>query len=228
MPARPKVSKKRISDEAKAAVADVKQHAKGRRHPTGKPGHNGTVARMRQLDDRERAWTWYVQGMTFRQIGQQLNISNVHARTLVLEAGAERWVSLKDLAPVVREVANERLNEVHRVMLPLMHGRVPNKTRVTGRGKRRKVEVVPPDVNTVLNAQRFASQRIIQVEGALAVLNGANAPMKIAPTDPLGEHRLNDMTEADVERLIVEQRIALGLPAPFNSSGANDKAGGGE
>ena len=158
---------------------------------------------MRRTFDRYEVFTLKARGLSYRQIGQRLGMSHVHALQLAYEVQAEYDIMAERQAPVVRHLIGERMDEIQRVMTPILHGQVPARRRVQvlGRGKAKRMVAVPEpnDPIEVVRAQGMAAARITHANTRLAALYGADAPIKIAPTDVAGTRRYHEMSDDDLE-----------------------------
>ena len=176
----------------------------------GPPARRQTARAFKRIRDRHHVLDLKIKGLSYRQIGAQLGISDVHAMDLAFEAGATLIIKDQRQVEILRAIENERLDEAHRAMVPLQHGQVPGKAVVVGAGKTRKVGAVPPDPVDVARVQGMAVQRIVNISGRRAALNGLDAPIKVAQTDPGGTRRYHDLSEDELERVVQEQRRLLG------------------
>lgn len=215
MAARRTTNKTITEAEIRKTAKELKEsrRTRARKRRTGVPGAKQLTADLKRIEDRSRAWDMKIKHMTFHQIARILGCSHVHVMNLVYEAGAEIVLTDRKKIPILRAIENERLDEASRSMVPLMHGQISGQTRVVGTGKTAKTMLVPPDPVEIAKVQGMAAQRIVNISNRRASLNGLDAPIKIAPTDPAGEQRYHDLSEDELERIIHEKQIALGLPA---------------
>lgn len=162
------------------------------------------------VDKRHNAFELKCKGLSYRQIGARLGCSHVTAMNLVYEAAGERDVLNERKRPAYIAIEDERTDEVHRAMVPLVHGQLPQRTTVVGTGKSKRVVAVPHDPVEVARVQTQAAGRLVQVSARRAALFGLDAPDKLALTDPGGTRRYHDMGEAELAALVAEKRAQLG------------------
>lgn len=213
--------------EAAAAIKAARKTRPQRRHG-GPPAKRQAIADGKRIVDRSRVLQLRLDmGLSFRQVGQQLGMSDVQAMRLYYEALGTYVVDDAKTVPLLRAQEDARLDQTYRAMLPLQHGQLPSKTRVVGRGRSRKVEVVPHDPIEVARLQTVAAQRIIAVGARRAALHGLDAPLKVTATDPTGARRYDDLSDDDLERALSERiaqarQVGAVLPATVVANGKED------
>lgn len=209
-------ARKSVSNNAKRGFQTVKARLL---NAVTKRGVNGggplaTTEQAKEIARIERefeALDLKRKGLTWRQIGDRLGVSHTQARDYVFCALSEVYAQKLDMALLVRDASTERLEEVQRVMTPLLHGQVPGKTVVTGRGKARRLLTVPADPLAVAALQTKAASQIRHTNESLRRLYGVDAPAKVALTDPTGERPYQEMSEDDLEREIAARMSTLGI-----------------
>ena len=225
---------KRRRDTVRMATARLKERLKARltrlkRHG-GKQALRETSQQVKAIGDRFEAMDMKAKGLSFRQIGQRLGCSHVRARELVLTAAAEVELEMPRLVSAVRAIEGATCDEVKRTMIPLMHGQIPAGQVVrVGRNKTVRMGTQPNDPVEVARVQTVAAQRVLGASQRIAALYGADAPIKVAPTDPGGTRRYHDLTTEELQRLVAQKQEAwLGVRPLRLLGGEGDGRGGGD
>ena len=136
-----------------------------------------SAARVRGADNRKRALELRKSGATYRQIGESIGISMQRAHQLVVD-------ELECLAQLRLRNADElRLLELERLDM-----------------------VSIPTLNKLKNGDMRAANVWIKLSESRRKLLGVDAPMKIAPTNPVGDKAylpmdLSRYTESQLARI---------------------------
>lgn len=212
MPRKPPTTVKAARDRQRALgkAAAAKRLAQPQLRKGGPPARRQVTAVLRKAQLRYEVFELKVKGLTFRQIAERLSINPSYARQLCWEVAGEYDAGAAELAPAIRTLVGERLHEVHRAMTPLLHGQVPGTVKTQGTGKAAKTVVIPPDPLEVARLQTVAAGRVVQANGRLAELYGADAPQKLALTNPAGTGRYHELSEDELERQVAEKAALLG------------------
>lgn len=193
-----------------ASVEALSARLKNRQRKGGPPARREASRIMLAVVRRNEALKLKLKYASYRQIGQQLGVSNVQAREDVLRAAGEIELDTARHAEKYRAIEAARLDEASLAMVPLMHGQVPAKEMLIGHGKRARRVVTPNDPVDVARVQTAAVQRITHLSARRSALLGLDAPIKITPTDPTGTRRYHDLTEEELERLLAQKTALLG------------------
>jgi len=141
-----------------------------RRH-TAKARPDCAAAAGRRAD----ALALRIKGLTFAGIGDALGVDTSTAYRYVRDALAATLAGCGELAEHLRELENQRLDEMHAALWPqALAGVMP------------------------------AVDRILRLMERRAKLNGLDAPQKIAPTDPSGENPYTKMTDDELRALAAQ------------------------
>ena len=116
-----------------------------------------------------------VKGLTFRQIGDALGCDGSTAFRAVRDALAATLAECAELAEHLRELENQRLDEMQAALW-----------------EKALAGVFP------------AADRVLRIMERRAKLNGLDAPQKIAPTDPTGENPYTKMTDDELRALAAQ------------------------
>ncbi len=145
----------------------------GKHTPRLRP--DAVAAATRQAD----ALALRVKGMTFRQIGDALGCDGSTAYRHVRDALAATLAECAELAEHLRELENQRLDELQASLWD-----------------KALAGVLP------------AADRVLRIMERRARLNGLDAPQKIAPTDPTGENPYTRLTDDEL-RAVARQVLGL-------------------
>jgi len=116
-----------------------------------------------------------IKGLTFAGIGDALGVDTSTAYRYVRDALAATLAGCGELAEHLRELENQRLDEMHAALWPqALAGVMP------------------------------AVDRILRLMERRAKLNGLDAPQKIAPTDPSGENPYLSASDTELRRMAAQ------------------------
>lgn len=116
-----------------------------------------------------------VKGLTFRQIGDALGCDGSTAFRAVRDALAATLAECAELAEHLRELENQRLDEMQAALW-----------------EKALAGVFP------------AADRVLRIMERRAKLNGLDAPQKIAPTDPSGENPYLSASDTELRRMAAQ------------------------
>ncbi|NLV40573.1 MAG: hypothetical protein GXY15_05015 [Candidatus Hydrogenedentes bacterium] len=116
-----------------------------------------------------------IKGLTFAGIGDTLGVDTSTAYRYVRDALAETLAECAELAEHLRELENQRLDEMQAALW-----------------EKALAGVFP------------AADRVLRIMERRAKLNGLDAPQKIAPTDPSGENPYTKMTDDELRALAAQ------------------------
>lgn len=167
-------------------------------HRTGRPAARQQAANLRATRFAHDALEMRIKGLTYRQIGERLGVSYIWARELVFRASGELLLDDQRNVARLRAIEGERMDEVHRAMVPLLHGQLPVAP-----------EQPPPDPLEVARVQALAAQRIVNASARRSALFGMDAPLKVSPTDPSGQRRYHELSDEELARLVAQRQALL-------------------
>jgi hypothetical protein len=172
--------------------------------PTGQVGGNGRHEAQMTLSieaRREKVLELYtVQQLTMEQVAKHLGVSNWTVCNDLHKTHAEMRERRLQMAEDHVEGALRRLARNDRALLPYLYGQIP--------GENPKAPMTP--FRKALLAEK-AHKRLVESERLRAQLQGTLAPQKVAFTDPTGTQRYHELPTEQLERMLRERELQLGM-----------------
>ena len=174
---------------------------------TSTKGHIEAAGQIRRARRLERVLDLVDEhDLTYAEAGRILGVSG---KTISLDL--KQWYGRIGVR-LSQKIEHRRLKEERKSLwrdqkvLPLLDGDLPT-TKAA------------PDPATVVSAITRAHAALTNSARFRSELFGLNAPIKITPTDPTGTRRYHDLTDDELERLLQQKTLTLGLPSGAGSSG---------
>lgn len=162
---------------------------------TGKPAAAEVVRVLAVAERRAKAAELKVHHrLSYTQIAERLGVS-AYTVAKDLEAMYEQWrESFETDTKVGRAMEARRLDQSDRVLIPIMHEQTGVKNPVVRKWQ---------SLSAIRELRANSKHR--------SELFGYFAPVKIAQTNPAGDREYGSLTEAELDALLSEREMALGL-----------------
>ena len=155
------------------------------RGTSGPPSHTEAIRTITTAERQAKALRLFVDyHLSYEQIGAQLGVSHTQIANDLKAVYAKFTEDHEILVPAARAIEVERTHRWDRQILPVALGQAPVK-----------------DPSKRIDLQLRAHNQLLRSGVRRAALQGLDAPVKIAPTDPAGERPYGSLSDEELDRV---------------------------